>query len=311
MAAVDDGYHNDTTSANLQHVLIKWTGGKRRQARQIVDQFPRKITTYHEPFLGGGAVLHELLGSDILVDRIECGDTSVQLIELWQVVRDDPDGLIRRYTECWATLRSQGKGFYYEARDRFNRKNDPYLFFFLLRTCRNGLVRFNGDGEFNSGFHGARPGMDPKTVEAVLADWWRRLGRMPVRFAVQDYREVTTAPGDLLYLDPPYLNEDGQYYSGMIDFPEFFGWLRGQRGDYLLSLNGFLGDVDRTVAVPGDLYDEHLLLDNGVSTFDRLNGEEAPPVTDSLYIRRGRRPDGRAVSRLAPPGPPGSASTRS
>jgi hypothetical protein len=62
------------------------------------------------------------------------------------------------------------------------------------------------------------------------------------------------------------------------------------------------------VAVPGDLYDEHLLLDNGVSPFDRLNGEAAPPMSDSLYIRRVRRPGGRSSPR---PAPPGSASARS
>jgi DNA adenine methylase len=273
---------------HLQHVLIKWTGSKRRQSRPIVERFPRKIANYHEPFLGGGAVLYELLGSDIQVGRIECGDTCAPLVELWQVVRDDPGTLARRYGGMWASLQQQGKGYYYEVRHEFNRTGDPYLFFFLLRTCRNGLVRFNSNGEFNTGFHGARSGMDPETVEAVLADWWRRLGRMPVRFAVRDYREVSTTPGDLLYLDPPYLNEDGQYYSGMIDFPEFFGWLRGQRADYLLSLNGFLGEADRTVAVPTDLYDEHLLLDNGVGTFERLNGRATPPLTDSLYIRTGR-----------------------
>jgi DNA adenine methylase len=294
---------------HLQHVLIKWTGGKRRQSRRIVEHFPRKIATYHEPFLGGGAVLYELLGrTDIRVDRIKCGDTCVPLIDLWQVIRDDPVGLTRRYAEDWAALRSQGKSYYYEVRDRFNRTGDPYLFFFLLRTCRNGLVRFNRRGEFNTGFHRARPGMEPETVEAVLADWWRRLGRVPVRFAVRDYREVSTAPGDLLYLDPPYLNQDGQYYGGMIDFPEFFGWLRGQRCGHLLSLNGFLGDEDRTVAVPGDLYDEHLLLDNGISPFDRLNGGAALPLADSLYIKRSRRPGERSIPRSAPPG---SASARS
>jgi hypothetical protein len=45
----------------LHHVLIKWTGSKRRQAKQIVAQFPRKIATYYEPFLGSGSVLYELL----------------------------------------------------------------------------------------------------------------------------------------------------------------------------------------------------------------------------------------------------------
>jgi len=45
---------DDASSINFQHVLIKWTGSKRRQARQIVAKFPRKIATYYEPFLGGG-----------------------------------------------------------------------------------------------------------------------------------------------------------------------------------------------------------------------------------------------------------------
>ena len=309
MAGGDDREASEKT--HLQHVLIKWTGSKRRQSRRIVEHFPRKIATYYEPFVGGGSVLYELLGSDIRVGRIECGDTCVPLVELWQVVRDDPEGLVRRYAEMWGSLKTGGKGYYNEVRHEFNTVNDPYHFFFLLRTCRNGLVRFNRDGEFNSAFHGARPGMEPETVEAVLADWWRRLGNVPVSFAVRDYREVASGAGDLLYLDPPYLNEDGQYYSGMIDFPEFFDWLRTQRGDYLLSLNGFLGDEDRTVAVPGDLYDEHLLLDNGVSPFDRLNGEVTLPLTDSLYIRRGRRSLGWTGSRHAPPGPPGSAPARS
>lgn len=200
----NDGDPAADEKTHLQHVLIKWTGGKRRQARRIVGHFSRKIATYHEPFLGGGAVLHELLGrTDIRVDRIECGDTCVPLIELWQVVRDDPDGLLRRYAEGWATLRSQGKGFYYEVRDRFNRTGDPRLFFFLLRTCRNGLVRFNQDGEFNSAFHGDRPGMDPQAVERLIGDWVSRLRGRDVRFAVRDYRQISTDEGDLLYLDPP------------------------------------------------------------------------------------------------------------
>ena len=65
------GTTDDTTSTNLQHVLIKWTGSKRRQAGQIVAKFPRQIATYYEPFLGGGSVLYELLGSDIEVGRFE------------------------------------------------------------------------------------------------------------------------------------------------------------------------------------------------------------------------------------------------
>ncbi|WP_165252049.1 Dam family site-specific DNA-(adenine-N6)-methyltransferase [Paludisphaera soli] len=276
---------------HLQHVLIKWTGGKRRQARRIVGHLPDKIAAYHEPFLGGGAVLYELLGSDIRVGRIECGDTCVPLIELWQVIRDDPEGLARSYAEMWTLLQDGGGGFYYRVREEFNRRPHPYLFFFLLRTCRNGLVRFNRRGDFNAGFHQGRPGMSPESVEAVLDDWRRRLADRPVRFSVRDYRETNAEAGDVLYLDPPYQTRGGGYYSGMIDFGAFFAWLQGQRGDHFLSLNGSIDGRDRTVAVPADLYDDHFLLDNGVSTFDRLLGTGSLPVRDSLYVKR--RPAGR------------------
>jgi len=47
-----------------------------------------------------------------------------------------------------------------------------------------------------------------------------------------------------------------------------FDWLRNQPCDYAFSLNGSLGDQDRTVDVPRDLFNDHILLDNGVSTCD-------------------------------------------
>ncbi len=279
---MDGEVHRKT---NLHHVLIKWTGSKRRQAKQIVAHFPRRISTYYEPFLGGGSVLHELLASDIEIDRIECSDTCAPLMKLWTVVFNDPHGLTRKYREMWQKLQERGETYYFKVRDDFNRRQDPYLFFFLLRTCRTGLVRFNQAGEFNSGFHEARPGMSPERIELLVADWRRRLEGKNVHFFTRDYREVNSKTGDLLYLDPPYLNETNKYYSGMIDFPEFFKWLRQQDGDHLLSLNGFLGDLDRTIPVPDDLYEDHVQIKNGDNPFDRLNGKATRPVTDSLYIK--------------------------
>jgi len=66
-----------------------------------VVRFPRQIATYYEPFLGGGSVLYELLGSDIEVGRIECSDACEPLIALWQVVKDDPNGLVEGSSASW------------------------------------------------------------------------------------------------------------------------------------------------------------------------------------------------------------------
>jgi DNA adenine methylase len=286
----DDEVHRKT---NLHNFLIKWTGSKRRQAKQIVVHFPRKIATYYEPFLGGGSILYELLGTDIEFGRIECSDTCAPLMTLWTVVSDDPRGLIRSYREMWGKLQEKGESYYFKVRDDFNRRQDPYLFFFLLRTCRTGLVRFNRAGEFNIGYHHARPGMSPERVESLVDNWRRRLDGKNVHFITRDYREVRSKTGDLLYLDPPYQNQTNRYYSGMIDFAGFFEWLRDQRGDHLLSLNGFVGGEDRTIPVPEDLYDEHIQIGNGGNLFDRLDGRATRAVTESLYIRDRRPVDGR------------------
>ena len=36
--------------------LLKWPGGKRWLADQLVEVFPSKVRKYYEPFLGGAAV---------------------------------------------------------------------------------------------------------------------------------------------------------------------------------------------------------------------------------------------------------------
>ena len=50
-------------------------------------------------------------------------------------------------------------------------------------------------------------------------------------------------------------------YYGRFDLEPFFPWLAKQRGGYALSLNGFVDDENKTVAVPKNLYDQHLQLE--------------------------------------------------
>ena len=115
--------------------LIKWTGGKGRQAERIVARFPAEIDTYHEPFLGGGSVLGRLLDSPIRVGRYSCSDSYSPLIALWNLVKDDPDRLIGEYRRMWREAGNDGRSFFYEVRRTFNHGRRPIDFFYLLRTC--------------------------------------------------------------------------------------------------------------------------------------------------------------------------------
>jgi DNA adenine methylase len=281
----------------VQHTavsLIKWTGSKRLQAARIVSQFPAEITTYHEPFLGGGSVLGRLLDSGIRVGRYGCSDSYAPLIAIWNLVKDDPDRLLTEYGRMWSEAKVGGEGHYHEVRRAFNQTFSPAEFFYLLRTCRLGHVRINSKGQFTSAFDRSRAGIPPDKLRPVVEAWHRKLAAADVRFEVRDYREVTSGAGDLLYLDPPYHNS-ARYY-GRVDFNNLFAWLRSQRGNYLLSLDGFAGQEDRTLAVPGDLYDEQMQIEIVDNPFHRLGEEARMPVSDSLYIRRTETWQHRSVS---------------
>lgn len=267
------------------HVLIKWTGSKRTQADEILARFPREIETFYEPFVGSGAVLYRLLSSDIKVERFRCSDLCKPLIDLWNTVIRDPRLLASRYEELWHGLKERGKPFYDEVRERFNESGDPCDFFFLLRTCRIGFVRFNLRGHFAVPYHLGEYGLPPEPAKRLINEWNQKLRDHDVRFTVRDYATVRSKAGDFLYLDPPYQLRNRRMYLGAFDHDQMFDWLGTQKGGYALSLNGFVGDEDRRVDVPQHLYDESLLIDSGVSAFRRLSRLPTPMQRDSLYLR--------------------------
>ena len=109
-----------------------------------------------------------------------------------------------------------------------------------MRTCVNGITRFNDDGRFNNSFHLSRKGMDPRQFEPSVRAWHARI--QGVRFVCQDYAETVSAasPGDFVYLDPPYAG-NRQRYIHNLDLDRFFGVLeslnrRGAR--WALSFDG-------------------------------------------------------------------------
>ena len=141
--------------------LIKWIGSKRRLAPEILWRFPKQIKTYWEPFLGSGAVLGELLTSDIEVKRIRCSDACEPLIGIWNLIKDDPRKLSEAYRHLWGELQPGEQRLYNEVRDRFNNTGDPCDFFFLLRTCRVGAVEFSQQGKFITPYHIGELGLEP------------------------------------------------------------------------------------------------------------------------------------------------------
>lgn len=275
--------------------LIKWSGSKRSQAKSIAAEIPA-FDRYIEPFLGSGAVLYLAAHPGAIAN-----DVYTPLVDLWKLVRDYPHDIVERYTQEWERLNAEldgvdvstmtrGNGIpkvFYDIRDRFNRDQSPADLNFLMRTCVNGIVRFNDKGEFNNSFHLSRRGMDPKRFSSVVSAWHNVI--QGVDFCSVDYKAILSCAkrGDFIYLDPPYAGTTAQRYAKRLVPAELFQELeRLNSRDVLwaMSYDGKRGDVDLTHEVPTSLYKRRLYLTSGNSAVKKVLSGPLELVEEALYL---------------------------
>ena len=187
--------------------IVKWLGGKRQLLNEIIpliEELRPRGSIYVEPFLGGGAVLFELQPSRAVVN-----DLNVELINVYQIVRDQTDELI---AELKRHERNHGKDYFYEVRawDRSKQYGSMSAveraarIIYLNRTCYNGLYRVNKAGKFNVPFgRYVNPLIvDEQNIRAV-AEYFRS---NDVTILSGDYRSVVEQLNGnaFIYFDPPY-----------------------------------------------------------------------------------------------------------
>ena len=89
--------------------LLKWIGNKQRFAHEIISFFPSRFRTYHEPFLGSGAVLGVLAPR-----RAVAADSFRPLIDIWKTLRSDPEMVKDWYRSRWLEAQEGDKVNQYE-----------------------------------------------------------------------------------------------------------------------------------------------------------------------------------------------------
>lgn len=276
----------------MNEPVIKWTGSKRSQAKDIVSYFPEEINTYYEPFVGGGAILKYLISnSNIKVKKYICSDINNDLIKVWKLIKNNPKLIIDSYKLLWAELnkddnKARKRDFYNYIREEFNKGKNPVLFFFIMRTTTNGMPRYNKKGEFNSSFHITRNGIIPEKAEKIINEWSFLLKENDVKFICCPYTDIIPEKNDFCYFDPPYANTKGMYY-GNIENDIFFDYLKKLNCNYIFSFDGKSGEKDNTYSVPLDVYTEHKYLLSGNSSFKRVTGNDKNAIVyESLYIKK-------------------------
>ena len=209
--------------------FIKWVGGKGQLLPEINKLYPielgKTINKYAEIFIGGGAVLFDIL-SKYRLDEVYISDKNLELINTYKSIRDNIDILIKSLKEMeeeYIPLDDENrKIYYYEKRQKYNKlkinieENNiekASLFIFLNKTCFNGLYRVNKKGEFNVPMGAYK---NPKICDKEnLKNVSMALKNVKIIYA--DYRESESFIDEktFVYIDPPYrpLNTSSSFTS--------------------------------------------------------------------------------------------------
>jgi DNA adenine methylase len=180
--------------------FLKWAGGKSQLLDQLAPLFPKHFERYHEPFLGGGAVFFTL-ASDLKPANVFLSDVNRDLIEAYQVVRDNVDELIEHLK-----VHVNEKEYYYRLRALNIEGMTPIervsRFIYLNKTCYNGLYRVNRAGQFNVPF-GRYKNPNIVNAEGLRAASEALQG---ISIEVRSFESCVdyVKAGDFVYFDPPY-----------------------------------------------------------------------------------------------------------
>ncbi|MBQ8836535.1 MAG: DNA adenine methylase [Clostridia bacterium] len=198
--------------------FLKWAGGKGQLIKEIGRYYPfadGRIKKYAEPFVGGGAVLFDIL-SKYDLEEVYISDINAELINTYRIIRDDIDALIEiLYTMQNAFIpldNDDRKVYYMQKRERFNdlkvngneniNIKKAALMIFLNKTCFNGLFRVNKKGFFNVPMGAYKNPMicDESNLRAVS----KKL--QGVTIVCGDYRGAADFIDEntFVYFDPPY-----------------------------------------------------------------------------------------------------------
>ncbi|MBS0851271.1 DNA adenine methylase [Enterobacter sp. JGM127] len=196
---------------------LKWVGSKARLMPQLRNHFPEGKRLV-EPFAGSCAVMMNTEYDEYLI-----ADLNPDLVNLYKAMAYHTEPFLM---ELEALFSAGGLGdqesraiFYYAVRDAFNLSGKANgsesveaaaRFMYLNRHCFNGLCRYNRRGQFNVPFGKYKKNYFPLDEVRAFAEKAKR-----ATFITAHYSETLALvrEGDVVYCDPPYLTESGNFTS--------------------------------------------------------------------------------------------------
>lgn len=232
--------------------FVKWVGGKSKLIPQMEQYYPKelkenKIDVYIEPFVGGGAILMDIL-KKYNIKKAYAFDINKNLINCYNIIKDKVESLVlelKKLEEEYLKLDDENrKEYYYDIRKKYNSINienenealeKTTYFIFLNKTCFNGLYRENRRGQFNVPVGKYK---NPTICDEKNLIELSKLIKN-VTFINADYRESYKyiEENTFIYFDPPYrpINKTSSFTSYSKE--DFNDENQKELGEYFRKIN--------------------------------------------------------------------------
>ena len=196
---------------------LRYPGGKSKAIKTLSPWFPKTISEYREPFIGGGSIAIEITKSNPDIP-VWINDLYVPLYNFWVQLRDRGEELSERVREEKQKTLDEGDKdkVTASAKELFNRYKaeiDTYddfekaVAFFIMNKCSfSGLTENSTFSQSASNSNFSLVGADKLAqFSKLIKDW---------KITNIDYSEVMKENGSsdtFIFLDPPYDIKDFLY----------------------------------------------------------------------------------------------------
>ena len=293
--------------------FLKWAGGKTQLINKIESILPdvftknKKIKSYFEPFVGGGAIFF-YLASNYNIKEAFLYDINKELILSYNTIKNDPDELINHLIELQNDFlpkdHAERKEYFLSIRKKFNSDLENINFdsyskkhiirasytIFLNKTCFNGLFRLNKKGEFNvpMGKYKNPTICDEKNIKNVAKAL--KIANIFNKSFIGSEKLIDDE--SLVYLDPPYrpLNKTSNFTSysenefnddDQMKLANYFDRIT-KKGAIAILSNSDPKNEDENDNFFDDLYQNYDIMRVKAKRFINRDGDKRGPINEIL-----------------------------
>lgn len=205
--------------------LFMWAGGKTKVLKYQLPYLPStNITSYSEPFFGGGAMFLHIMQT-YNPQEVYINDINDGIMNIYRSVKECPDefcNVVDIFQSRYIPMSKEDrKKYFFEVRHAhaydyhgWSKPFEAAVLYFLMKTSFNGIWQINKN---TNGRYGTPAGLlNQKDVvydKANIYVWNQMLAN--VNISVGDYTNCPTA--SFTYFDPPYRDSFTKYGTSWDD----------------------------------------------------------------------------------------------